>query len=91
MALHMTYNYPTNLGLFQGAIMESEPFGLPIRDTFTWGLLPQNFYNNLGCDYDKISHNEAEFWSCLRNKTVDEVVAAQMTTQLNPDNEIDHF
>eukprot|EP01083_Nonionella_stella_P003640 10481_1 len=91
VAMHMTYNYPNNLNLFQAAIMESEPFGLPIRDLKTWGTLPNNFYHNLGCDDDRFGHDERAFWECLRNKTVSEVVNAQTITQDNLFNEFDHF
>ncbi|ETO33003.1 hypothetical protein RFI_04103 [Reticulomyxa filosa] len=78
-------------GLFQAAIMESNPFGLPFRDTASWGTLPRKFYELLGCNYDKFSHNEALFWECLRNATVDDIVKAQWTAQNDPADEADHF
>ncbi|ETO34622.1 hypothetical protein RFI_02467 [Reticulomyxa filosa] len=78
-------------GLFQGAIMESNPFGLPFRDTASWGTLPRKFYELIDCNYDKFSHNEELFWQCLRNVTVDDIVKAQWTAQNDPEDEVDHF
>ena len=91
VAILMAYQSPNNLNLFQGAIMESEPFGLPIRDTVTWGTLPRKFYEYLGCDYDRLSRNESAFWDCLRGKTAQEIVDAQVKAQNNPLDEVDHF
>ena len=63
--------------LFEFAIMESEPFGLPVRDTITWGALPVAFFNDMGCNLSIAEHDYIKFWACLRNATVSDIIAAQ--------------
>ncbi|ETO30124.1 carboxylesterase, partial [Reticulomyxa filosa] len=90
VALHLTQTQGESQ-LFTAAIMESEPYGLPIRDTASWGILPETFYNFLGCPYDLTSHDTEMFWDCLRNKTIGEIITAQVASENDVADEADHF
>jgi len=82
VALHMSQRSKEDSKLFQYAIMESEPMGIPLRDTTTWGVLPKYFFNKLNCSYDVVIHKEnLELWQCLRSKSMDQILSAQKETE----------
>jgi len=92
VALHMTQQSEVDSVLFQSGIMESEPFGLPMRDVTTWDLIGKTFFTNLGCDYQVYVQQDSEkLWQCLRNKTAYQIIHAQVLTEHNVAIEAGHF
>lgn len=91
VALHLTQQSDDDIKLFQYAIMESEPLGTPLRDTTTWGLLPKLYFDKVGCPYDVfVTKNPEELWKCLRNRTVDQILTAQIECEAAVKVELDH-
>ena len=76
---------------FQAAIMESEPFGLTLRDTSTWGTMPHSFYEAIGCNEERFEHDNSGFWACIRAVDEDTIRRAQWKVQNEVENEVDHF
>jgi carboxylesterase type B len=66
-AVHMTSE--RSAGLFHRVIMESEPFGLTLKGMKDAVRLGKDFARELGC------HDA----SCIRNKSVDDIVSAEMS------------
>lgn len=92
VALHMMQTSADDSELYNYAIMESEPFGLPMRDTHTWGFVPKQFMNYTGCDPGLfINNNPGLLWECLRNRTMDEILDAQTRVANEAIVEADHF
>jgi len=87
-ALHMAQRSESDSKLFRSAILESEPLGIPLRDTSTWGLLPRYFLNALDCTEE----HSADLWRCLRSRSVAEILSAQKQCEESIAIELpDHF
>jgi acetylcholinesterase/cholinesterase len=72
--------------------MESNPFGLPFRDPGTWGILPETYYREIGCDQSRFGHDNDAFWECIRAVDVDTIVSVQWKLQNSVAMEApDHF
>eukprot|EP01084_Bolivina_argentea_P286122 490782_1 len=92
VALHLMQTSTDDADLYNYAIMESEPFGLPMRDTKTWGYLPHQFMNYTGCDPNIFDNNTpGELWTCLRNRTVSQILFAQKLIEGEILVDFDHF
>jgi len=66
---------PLSKGLFQYAILESEPFGLPFRDANTWGGIAAYFTTQLGCN------GTVQPDACLKAAPMAQVVQAQVNSE----------
>ena len=60
---------PSSQGLFTRAIMQSNPFGIPLQNRVTAAITADGVSTYLGC--------ESEDVSCLRSKSVDAILSAQ--------------
>ena len=60
--------------IIKAAIIESDPFGLPLRTTKTWGELPNLFKSYAGCD---ILRSADEQLKCLRDISAEDILDAQ--------------
>ncbi len=69
-AVHMTSRL--SQGLFHQAIMESNPFTIPMKSVTDMRKLSGKFAGNVGCALGDVA--------CLRGKAVDDVIAAQVKT-----------
>merc|ERR1712151_1009230 len=87
----MTQTSEDDVKLFQYGIMESEPFGTPMRDTTTWGALPKLFFDKVDCSFSEFfAKSPSELWECLRCRTIDEILSAQNECELATTVELDH-
>jgi carboxylesterase type B len=68
--------FPSSKGLFRAAIMESNPFGIPYKTLKDSRSIASKFAHHIGCDTDRIS--------CLRGKSVEEILEAQIKKSLLP-------
>ena len=64
----------TSNTMIKAAIIESDPFGLPLRTTKTWGELPNLFKTYAGCD---ILRTKEEQLKCLRDISAEDLLQAQ--------------
>lgn len=71
VAVHLTI--PSSIGLFQQAIMQSDPLELPIKTLKDQAFIGSAFLTSLGCKPNDMA--------CLRSKSVDAIVAAQQASQ----------
>ena len=69
-----THLLNTSNTIIKAAIIESNPFGLPLRTTKTWGKLPDLFKSYAGCD---IFRNGDEQLKCLRDISAEDLLDAQ--------------
>jgi len=88
VALHISDKTDESVNQFKRGIMESEPFGTPLRSTKTWGDLPRVFIKNTGCNIDS---NHDELWTCLRSLSMETILYAQNKTENDGLVEFDHF
>jgi len=65
-AVHLTSK--ASQGLFQQAIIHSNPFTLPLQTTISAGEVGKAFANLLGCPANDLK--------CMRNKTTDQIIKA---------------
>lgn len=91
VGLHMVENYGNAHPPFAAAIMESNPYGIPLRDTGTWGILPHDFYEGISCAQDRFAHDNSGFWECIRAVPVDTIRQVQWTLMNQVADEFDHF
>ena len=74
VALHVMN---TSNPFIAGAIAESIPSGVPLRENASWGLMPTQFEDVMGCSKHKYPES-ADRLKCLRNeRTIDRVLIAQ--------------
>ena len=73
-----THLLNTSNTIIKAAIIESNPFGLPLRTTETWGELPTMFKSYAGCD---ILRSSEEQLKCLRNIGMEDLLSAQLKAQ----------
>ncbi|KAF2068395.1 hypothetical protein CYY_010279 [Polysphondylium violaceum] len=71
VALHLTC--PSSAGLFSKAIIESNPFALPMKTDAQFKTLAGKFAKALGCDVNDLN--------CYYAKTADEIVIAQNSSE----------
>ena len=83
VAYHVLSNYSS--GLFQRAIMESNPVALPWKQSSDGSRLAKHFAKALNCDDGDVD--------CMRNKSVAELLAAEKSAQgkFNPFKPLDVF
>jgi carboxylesterase type B len=67
---------PLSAGLFAKAIIESNPVTLPFKTIEESRTLARVFAEDLNCTW-----NREDTDACLRSRTADEVVTAEMTSQ----------
>eukprot|EP01084_Bolivina_argentea_P317491 550486_1 len=73
-----THLLNTSNTIIKAAIIESDPFGLPLRTTKTWGKLPDLFKVYAGCDPIR---NPNEQLKCLRDISASDLLNAQIKAQ----------
>ena len=73
--------------IIKGAIIESNPYGLPIRETTTWGALPAIFKNLLGCNV--LAPGEVQK-RCLMQADALDILKAQDISEVRILNEARH-
>ena len=74
VALHVMN---TSNSLIAGAIAESIPSGIPLRENRTWGLMPTQFEDVMGCPRKKYPDG-GDRLQCLRSEeSIDRVLIAQ--------------
>ena len=56
----------TSNTIIKGAIAESIPAGVPIRNNGSWGIMPYQFEDVMGCSRKKYPDGPARL-ECLRN------------------------
>jgi acetylcholinesterase/cholinesterase len=69
-AVHLTSK--ASAGLFQKAIIHSNPFTLPLHDPISAGEISKTFSTLLGCPENDLK--------CMRNKTTDQIIKASDLT-----------
>eukprot|EP01083_Nonionella_stella_P098479 276976_1 len=69
-----THLLNTSNTLFKAAIIESNPFGLPLRTTRTWGKLPDLLKHYAGCS---VLRHPNEQRTCMRELSADDLLLAQ--------------
>jgi carboxylesterase type B len=72
VGLHALFTLRQNPGLFQKALMESNPFGVPYKTSAEASFVGGLFRESLGCSD----------LACLQSKSVEEILAAESTTLL---------
>lgn len=75
-----THLLNTSSTIIKAAIIESDPFGLPLRTTKTWGELPNLFKTEAGCN---IARSAEEQLKCLRDISATDLLAAQLVAETN--------
>jgi carboxylesterase type B len=71
---------PFAKGLFHRSMMLSNPFSLPMRDSWTWGSLVKEFTKQAGCKGTGGNSTTTEV-DCLQNLSADAVVDAQIAAR----------
>jgi para-nitrobenzyl esterase len=77
MSIAAHLSRPTAGGLFQGAIMHSEPFALPFRTPATGQDLSNSFAQFGGCSDGSAGVNWTQVEACLRSLNATQLIAAE--------------
>jgi len=68
---------PGSKGLFQAAMLESEPFGIPFRTKETWPAIAKDYVKYAGCN------GSANVDACLKTVPMDTLVASQVKAEVD--------